>query len=148
MTASIDTNVFVYAADPRDQVKQHAAREIIRRTALAGGVVAEQCLFEFVSVSTRRLYVAQELAVGIAQQWTLILGVIVPPTNIFDLAAAVMKHYKISGWDARLVTTCEAANVSLLLSEDLQDGGRYGHVTVLNPFKLANGPLIDTALPP
>jgi predicted nucleic acid-binding protein len=146
--ASIDTNIFVYGADPRNPAKQHAAREVIRRTASALGTVAEQCLFEFLSVATRRLYVPLPLAIGITQQWALILEVIVPPTDIFDLAVSTMNKYDVSVWDGRLLATCDANRASVLFTEDLQDGGRYGSVTVINPFNPANHAHIDSILPP
>src|SRR5438105_8195922 len=52
----IDTNVPVYAVDPRDPFKQQRAIEVLdrldqRRTGVAG----VQTLHEFMSVSTRRL---------------------------------------------------------------------------------------------
>ena len=95
MKVSIDTNILIYGADPRDSDKQDAAREVIRRTALAAGVLAEQCLLEFLSVTTRRLNVPRDLAVGIARKWTLILDVIVPPPDIFEAAVALMQSHKV-----------------------------------------------------
>jgi predicted nucleic acid-binding protein len=94
------------------------------------------------------LYVPLPLAIGIAQQWTLILEVIVPPTDIFDLAIGTMNRYNVSGWDARLLATCDANRATVLFSEDMQDGGRYGAVTVINPFNPANNAYIDGILPP
>lgn len=148
MSVSIDTNVLVYAADPRDPSKQQEAREVIRRTALVPGALSEQCLFEFVSVTMRRLNVPRDLSVAILRQWLLILDVIVPPNDIFDRAVALMRNYNLSGWDARLLATCDSAGIGLLLSEDLQDGGRYGGVTVINPFNAANSIFLKTVLPP
>jgi predicted nucleic acid-binding protein len=137
----------IYSADPRDSLKQSAAREIIRRTASCSGAFAEQCLFEFVSVMTRRLNVSQELSIAIVGKWLLILDVVVPPANIFDLAAALMRSHKISAWDARLLATYSTAGISVMLSEDLQDGGRYGAMTVINPFLPSNASKLDDLLP-
>jgi predicted nucleic acid-binding protein len=138
----------IYSADPRDSLKQSAAREIIRRTASGSGAFAEQCLFEFVSVTTRRLHVSQNLAIAIVRKWLLILDVIVPPPNIFDAASALMMNHQISAWDARLLATYSAAGIPVMLSEDLQDGGRYGAVTVINPLLPSNSQRLDDLLPP
>ena len=147
MRVSVDTNILIYSADPRDTDKQDAARDMIRRTALGAGALAEQCLFEFISVTTRRLNVPRDLAVAIARKWTLILDVVVPPRDIFEAAVNLMNNHKVSGWDARLLATCASAGIAVLLSEDLQDGGRYDGVTVINPFRATNGPFIDKVLP-
>lgn len=148
MRVGIDTNILVYAADPRDKTKQDVAREMIRRTALAQGALAQQCLFEFLSVTTRRLHQQPAFVVAVARKWGLILDIVVPSVDVFNEAIALMNSHQISGWDARLVATYASNGVGILVSEDLQDGGRYGSVTVINPFLAANATQLDRVLPP
>jgi predicted nucleic acid-binding protein len=49
-------------------------------------------------------------------------------------------RYKISFWDALILQAAEDAGASILYSEDLAAGQRYGAIEVVNP-------LIDTAGP-
>ncbi len=52
----VDTNVLVYAYDPRDRLKQDVASALLRELVLSErAVVSAQCLSEFFSVVTTRL---------------------------------------------------------------------------------------------
>jgi predicted nucleic acid-binding protein len=51
-----------------------------------------------------------------------------------DIAAAG----RLSYWDALLVATAEEARCTLVLSEDMHDGTRFGKLTVRNPFVGSN----------
>ena len=45
------------------------------------------------------------------------------------------KIYRISYWDALIVSAAERAGCKRILSEDLNDGQRYHSLTISNPFK-------------
>jgi predicted nucleic acid-binding protein len=47
------------------------------------------------------------------------------------------ERYRISFWDALIVSAAEAAGAQVLYTEDLNDGQQYGQVTVRNPFRHA-----------
>jgi predicted nucleic acid-binding protein len=47
-------------------------------------------------------------------------------------------------FDARLLAVCNAHGCTHLLSEDLQDGARYGGVTVVDPFHPANAAAVES----
>ena len=44
--------------------------------------------------------------------------------------------------------TAQRAGIDYLLSEDMQDGRRFGELTIVNPFRTENAALIDRILPP
>ena len=44
--------------------------------------------------------------------------------------------------------TAQRAGIDYLLSEDMQDGRRFGELTIVNPFRTENTALIDRILPP
>ncbi len=44
-------------------------------------------------------------------------------------------HAQVSFWDGLIVAAAERTRCSFLLSEDLQDGQKFGSVTIVNPFK-------------
>ena len=149
MRPSLDSNVLIYSVDTANRAKQSRAIEIVRRAAgVALGAVAEQCLFEFVHVSMRKLRMPREQALQIMRGFVQQFDIILPPNDIVEATANTLAAYKLSIWDARLPSVCNAAAVDTLFSEDLQDGGRYGSVTVVNPFEPSNFSLIDKLLPP
>jgi predicted nucleic acid-binding protein len=45
------------------------------------------------------------------------------------------ERYKIQFWDAAHIASAERLGVSILYSEDMSHGQKYGSVTVINPFK-------------
>ena len=147
MKLSLDSNVLIYSVDTGDRSKQDHAIDLIRRTIIALGALSEQSLFEFLHVSIRKLAMPREQALQIARGFAAQFTIILPPDDIVDATASVMSAHKLSVWDARLLAVCASAGVDTLLTEDLQDGGRYGSVRVINPFEQANAPLIDNVLP-
>jgi predicted nucleic acid-binding protein len=56
------------------------------------------------------------------------------------LVTAVYLHQrlKLSFWDALIVQAAAAANCTILLTEDLQDGLDVGNLIVRNPFTADN----------
>jgi predicted nucleic acid-binding protein len=60
----------------------------------------------------------------------------VGPTDASLATALDLVVAKRTGfWDGLLVATAQTADCTLLLSEDMQDGVRFGKLTVRNPFK-------------
>jgi predicted nucleic acid-binding protein len=46
----------------------------------------------------------------------------------------VKERFGISYWDSAIIEAARALGCSTVLSEDLNSGGDYGGVTVVNPF--------------
>lgn len=134
----VDANVFVYVRDPRDPRKQsisanwiaHLWRERLGRTSA-------QVLSEYYAVATRKLNprVAPELAWDYV---TELLSWRPQPVDatLLTHARQVELRYRISWWDSMVVAAAQLQDCALLLTEDLQDGGVYGAVTVRSPFTL------------
>ena len=130
----VDTNVFVYADDPRDPFKQARATELVAaglRTRLA--VVSTQVLQEYFSAATRKL----RLDVGLARtKVELMASMNVVQVDPPLILAAIDLHrlHQLSLWDALILQAASAAGCRELLSEDMQAGFRHGGVVVVNPF--------------
>jgi predicted nucleic acid-binding protein len=58
-----------------------------------------------------------------------------------------VRDHRIAFWDAMLCATASRAGLHYLLSEDMQDGRRFGALTIVNPFRPENAALIDRILP-
>ena len=132
----VDANVFVYARDPRDPLKQARAAEWIgwlwRQRA---GRTSFQVLSEFYTVATRKLTprVADDLA------WDDVMRYFAwapQETNeaLLRRAREIERRYPLSWWDSMVVAAAQLQDCVLLVTEDLQDGMVFGPVTVRSPF--------------
>jgi predicted nucleic acid-binding protein len=135
----VDTNIFVYARDPRDPIKM--ARAVEWLTLLwreQRGRTSAQVLSEYYSVVTRKatLGVAPEFA------WEYVRALMEWNPQQVDSALLARAHviegrHQLNWWDCLIVAAAQSQGCALLLTEDLQDGTSYGGVIARNPFKLA-----------
>ena len=63
-------------------------------------------------------------------------------------ALELVRNHRIAFWDALMCATASRAGLHYLLSEDMQDGRRFGGLTIVSPFRPKNATLIDRILPP
>jgi predicted nucleic acid-binding protein len=132
---AVDTNVLIYAHDPRDQKKQNQATALI--SSLSDGVLLWQVACEYVSAS-RKL-----AAFGLNPQrafadLTRLQSVWIPslPTwEVLDKAEAFMATGNLSYWDAMILAACAEADVRTLYSEDFDASMTpLTGIRVVNPF--------------
>lgn len=147
MRVSVDTNILVYAVDPNDRAKQASAIELLRRLSLGDNALLEHCLFEFLNATSRKLGVPIALSIATVAEWTANFDVILSNESVLTTAAQLLTRYRLSVWDARVLAICGANGVEFLLTEDMQDGAKYGTVTAVNPFDSVNDKLINGILP-
>ena len=135
----VDSSVLLYRRDPTEPVKrplattwlEHLWRERTGRTSC-------QVLSEYYANATRKLNppVSADLAwddVEALQSWR-------PQPIDADLlrkGREIERRYRLNWWDSLIVASALSQNCALLLSEDLQDGGRFDGVTVRSPFTLS-----------
>jgi predicted nucleic acid-binding protein len=140
MTANVfvDTNVLVYARDARNPAKQsRAAGWLERLWRERTGRTSVQVLSEYFVAVTRKL----DPGMAPADAWDDVAALFCWEPCPIDTALLargreIASRHRIGWWDSLIVAAAEAQNCSLLLSEDLQDGGVYGRVTVRSPFAL------------
>jgi len=138
MTARIfvDTNVFVYAKQAREPVKQPLAAQWLERLwSEQSGRTSVQVLNEYYATLTRKV----KPAVSPADAWDDVKALMVWNPQAMDLellhrGREVEQRYHLSWWDSLIVAAAQLQNCVLLLTEDLQDRSVYGSVTVRNPF--------------
>jgi predicted nucleic acid-binding protein len=134
--AFVDSNVFLYAHDPGQGAKHERAKALLEELWVTQrGVISTQVLQE-VYVNLRRK-LARPLARREAAQLVedyLSWEVVTNDGGSMLLALELEERYEISFWDALIVAAANVAKVDVLYSEDLNDGQRYGSVTVRNPF--------------
>ena len=135
-TVFIDTNILIYARDQGSPEKAEKARAWIealgRRNEL---VVSLQVINEFVAVSSRR-FASVALTEIHARAQALLNWCHAPfdaPTAL--QAMAIRERYRVSWWDALIVSSAVGAGCRYILSEDLQAGTQFGPVAVVDPFR-------------
>jgi predicted nucleic acid-binding protein len=134
----VDTNILVYAHDRSAGDKHNRAKDLIAELwHEKRGVISTQVLQEFyVNVRKKAVSPLSSLEVRRILQDYLCWEVVVNDGPSVLEAIAVEERHKVSFRDALIVQAANAAGVTLLYSEDLNTGQKYGNVTVENPFLL------------
>ena len=132
----VDTNVLLYAHDDKPDQRCKIAKELVGRLwDTRTGVVSTQVLQEFYFNATKIYKLAMprsEARRALAQyaRWRVI-----PTDAQMIMAASLLEdEHSVSFWDALIVQAALRASARFLVSEDLQDGRRFGSLTVRNPF--------------
>ena len=134
----VDANVFVYAGDSRDASKERRAiawldllwREQRGRTSVQ--VLSESY------VVLKRLALARGSAqdMWLSVQKYFVWNPLSIDESVMRRAHEIEQRFRISWWDSMIVAAAQLQDCALLLTEDLQDNGVYGAVTVRSPFTL------------
>jgi predicted nucleic acid-binding protein len=132
----VDTNILVYAHDAAAGEKHVRARGVLERLWDSGdGVLSTQVLQEL-CINLRRKTAnpptLEELRRLIREYTTW--EVVNNDVESILKALEIEKQYKMSFWDALIIQAAEDAGASILYSEDLAAGQRYGAVRVVNPL--------------
>lgn len=133
----IDANVLIYAHDESAGRKRDQARELLRRLVLSRQAASSvQVAGEFFVIATRKIKapLSTKHAAEILQD---LAGWMIHSPSLKDAQAAaeIAERFKVHYWDALVIRSAQAVGASILWSEDLHDGGRFGAVTVRNPFR-------------
>lgn len=131
----VDTNVLVYANDRTGGEKPTKATALIARLLESGtGALSLQVLSEFYAAATHKLGMKSEEAEAAIADFG-IWAMHRPTHRSLLQACRLQRRYKLSWWDALLVQSAIEMESKILWTEDLNDGQRYGSVTVRNPFR-------------
>ena len=132
----VDANVFVYAINPADALKQEVALALVGRLWREQRArTSIQVINEFYSVVTRKLWhvIPQDEArahVNEILEWNP-----VPiDSRLLRDAMGIESRYKLNWWDCLIVAAAGAQNCAFLYTEDLQHGATFDGVRVVNPF--------------
>ena len=133
----LDTNILLYflSKAPSEASKSRAATELLLRDdcGLSCQVLAE-CYVTATSKGSYRLPHGQVMAF----LETLYRFPVVPNSlELFQRATQLAQQRQVSYWDASIIVSAQALDCSVLYSEDLQHGQRFGSLRVVNPFRSA-----------
>ena len=130
----LGTNILIYALDRSAGDKHRIAVDLMTRLwTERRGCISLQVLQEFYVAGTHKLKLPTDEAASQVRRLGLwrVHGPLVD-----DILAAIELHqrHSISFWDALILRSAQASQCSVLWSEDLQNGRRWGNLEVRNPF--------------
>jgi len=132
----VDTNILLYAHDQSTGVKHERARALIEKLWDSGGGVLSTQVLQELCVNLRRK-TAHPLSVehtrALLQDYLSWEIVINTAESILE-ALVIEQRYIISFWDALIIQAAGSAGASIVYSEDLADGQKYGSLRVINPL--------------
>jgi len=132
---TLDSNILVYAADSLAGARHRLAAELIVAAAAGDCVLSLQSLSEFFHAVTRKGKLDRKAAADQVKDWMTLFGTTGPSEAALAFALDLVVARRTGFWDGLLVATAQEAGCSLLLSEDFQDGMRFGKLTIRNPFR-------------
>ena len=131
---AVDTNILIYAHDPRDPLKQATAAALIE--SLTDGVLLWQVACEYVAASRKlaahgfdQAQAWQSLS-QLQQVWTTAL----PSWDVMPRAERLAGNYHLSFWDALIVAACLEAGMTHLFTEDMGGNPNIDGLNIVNPF--------------
>ena len=133
----IDTNVLVYAFDADSGLKFERAQSILKDCwNNQTGILSTQVLEEFYVTVTKKLpsKMDKQSARNIVQVYKAWSAQPITPDDIID-ASEFEEQNQLSFWDSLIITVAQKTGAETLYSEDMQDGQKFGSLTIVNPFK-------------
>lgn len=144
-TVFVDTNVLLYALDPRDPIKRSAAGSWLERCwSDRSGRVSTQILHELY-VNLRR--VAPGYDADAARRHVRTYRAWSPwpvDDSTADLAWHIEERMSVAYCDALVIAAAQQQGCTYLLTEDLQDGRVIDDLRIIDPFK-SDVSLLDVA---
>lgn len=133
----VDSNVLVYAFDPRDQRKRRQAVVVLERLVSSGrGVLSVQCLSEFFNVVTRRLPepIPARMALLELERFARLWRILeLTPVVVLE-GCRIASAHSVSVSDSLIWATAKLNQVPYVLTEDVQHGPFLEGVSFENPF--------------
>src|SRR6186997_2023190 len=124
----VDSNVFVYARDPRDPAKQQRAKQWCDHLWVQRlGRTSTQVLSE-TYIALRRLGGATPDDI-----WNSVARLVAWRPQAVDekvilQAREVELRWRLSWWDSLIVAAAQMQDCSILLTEDMHDGAAFGNL--------------------
>lgn len=132
---AVDTNVLIYAHDPRDPIKQNQAVSLI--ASMTDGVLLWQVACEYVAASRKLAAygLSQPQAFADLRQLQTLWRPFFPNWAVLQRAEMLMTTGNLSFWDAMILAACVEGRITTLYSEDFDNStNALTGVTVINPF--------------
>jgi len=133
----VDTNILLYAHEESAGSKFLELQKLIESLwAERAVIISTQVLQEFtVSLQRKTLrkpsFLLLNTFIEDYSHWTMVVN----DANACSRALQVQERFGLSFWDSLIVQAAQFAVATVLYTEDLPHGQKYGSVRVVNPFK-------------
>lgn len=137
MKLFLDSNVVIYALDPRAPAKQARCMAWLSATARTGTLtISPQVCAEARSVAVKKLHLATDVA---SKAVLGLLPFCTAPYGAPQVRAAldIERDWGISWWDSLIVASALAAGCTHLLTEDAQSAPVIDSMRIMNPLAVA-----------
>ena len=131
----IDTNIWVYALSEQDHAKKKVAVDLISRSYRDDMIcISSQVLKEFANFAFKK---TGKSAVEINAMLSRIGSyTFVADTKELIFDSVIGKEtWQVGFYDALIIAAANKTGCSVIITEDLNDGQKYGNVVVENPFR-------------
>jgi predicted nucleic acid-binding protein len=132
----VDTNILLYAHDPSTGAKHERARSLLEKLWESGGGVLSTQVLQELRINLRRK-TARPLSIERTRELLqdyLSWEIVINSAESLMEALTIEQRYNISFWDALIIQAAGSAGASIVYSEDLADGQKYGPLRVINPL--------------
>lgn len=139
MAAFVDTNILIYAfvqTAIHDPIKVAKASDLVKRlTAQREFVMSAQVLNEFTSNALRKSSprMSFDRISDIIQRLSQHTVIAIDETLV-QLALRRVQTSQLSYWDSLIVEAALRARATILYTEDMHHGTRFGTLDLINPF--------------
>jgi predicted nucleic acid-binding protein len=144
----VDTNVHLYTKDTRDAAKQIRANEWLTWCwTQRAGRTSTQVLSNYYGNAITKFKAV--VTVEKAREQVRMLRLWQPPhldSYTVDGAWATQDKYKLSYWDALIMSSAQQQGCRYMLSEDMRHLQTYDSVQVINPSLIAPTEFLDVAV--
>lgn len=148
MRVALDTNILAYAEGVNNKTMQDQSLDLVKRLSAATVVLPVQVLGELYSLLVRKAGRTPSDARNAVLHWRNAFNNLTDTSAEVLLAAVDLAQSKVSFWDAVILSSAAESGCQMLLSEDMQDGFVWKGLTVINPFKKPQPPLLEAILDP
>ncbi|MBP8291917.1 MAG: PIN domain-containing protein [Caldilineaceae bacterium] len=130
----VDTNILVYAYDPRDATKNAQAQHLLQALRQSRrGILSVQTLAEFMR-ATQKLAIPPRTAMQYLQAFAASWPVLnLTPPVVLEAARGV-SDYVLSYYDAQIWAVARLNQIGVVFSEDFNNGSTLEGVRFVNPF--------------
>ncbi|HEY8054707.1 MAG TPA: PIN domain-containing protein [Terriglobales bacterium] len=133
MRIALDSSVLLYAEGLGDERRVQIAFSLIE-VLPESTCLSVQALGEVYNVMVRKGGFSRDEAHHATNRWQARFTATDVDKTVMAQALVLAARHQLSIWDAVQLAAAVAARCELLLTEDLQDGFRWGGVEVVNPF--------------
>lgn len=131
---AVDTNLLIYAHDPRDAKKQDTALGVLE--SIEDGVLIWQVACEYLNASQKLVPFgySREQAWEEIERLRNIWSVIYPGWEVLEKARQLLDRYSLSFWDSMILAAAVGGGVERLYTEDFDGYPKVEGVEIVNPF--------------